>query len=69
VIISCCSGEDRGISTLSSLTRLPSGAECSAGETGEGRRGAASRLYLVRLVRRSNRPTVSIRFTDARVAV
>jgi len=32
-----------------------------AGETGEPGRGAASRLYLVRPVRRSNSSTISIR--------
>ena len=42
------------ISTPSPLTGLPSGEECSAGEMGEWGRGAASRLYLVRPVRRSN---------------
>jgi len=35
------------------LTRLPSGAACSAGETCERGRGDVSRLYLVRPVRRS----------------
>ena len=39
-------------STSSLLTRLPSREECSSGETGEWGRGAASRLYLVRPVRR-----------------
>jgi len=40
-----CRGVDRCISTPSPFTRLPSGAEYSAGETGEWGRGAASRLY------------------------